>query len=188
MQDIFSENGTKYQVRSNSMLEYTSDNILQGLEKSFEIEPIRICEILKGKYLINVNGRHRYSVLKIHYLSQLSKCKTSDEIYKLKLKYTIPVIVEELDVIKTYSQYLLHIINPNLIMEEEIKNSLRTGSTVIEDENGKLTIYTDKELLQYLKKTIDTISKSKLKNNISEIYANEEYFREYIDNNFNKII
>ena len=188
MNEIFSKNGTKYQTRSISMLEYTSKNVLKGLNKSFVTEPIRLSEVLKGKYLVSSNGRHRYSILKAHYLNELSECKNDKEKNKLKLKYTIPIKVEELDVVKTYSQYLLHFLNKNLTVEEEIKNSLRTGKTYIEDENGNIVKYTDLELVQYVEKFIDKISKTELKNNIIKIYNKEEYFKDYIDNNFKETI
>lgn len=108
LQSLFSENkGNKYNIRSNSMLKYTSENIIQGLSESFNREPISIAEVKKDKYIIKNNGRHRCALLKAHYLKELSKCKNEIDKQNLKSKYTIPAEVERLDIIKTYSKYLL---------------------------------------------------------------------------------
>ncbi len=185
LQSLFSENkGNKYNIRSNSMLKYTSENIIQGLSESFNKEPISIAEVKKDKYIIKNNGRHRCALLKAHYLKELSKCKNEADKQNLKSKYTIPAEVERLDVIKTYSKYLLKLAKNKFHTQEELdKNYIRTGKLIITDDNGNSKTYSDEELVKYVKSMVDKIPENELKNTIPRLYSKEEYFKEYADTN-----
>lgn len=185
LQSLFSENKVnKYNTRSNSMLKYTSENIIQGLSESFSREPISLAEVKKNKYVIKNNGRHRCALLKANYLKELSKCKDEVDKQNLKSKYTIPVEVERLDVIKTYSKYLLKLANNKFHTREELdKNYMRTGNLTITDDNGTSKTYSDDELVEYVKSMIDKIPENDLKNTIPSLYSKEEYFKEYTDAN-----
>ena len=188
LKSLFSENnenkGNKYNIRSNSMLKYTSENIIQGLSESFNKEPISIAEVKKNKYVIKNNGRHRCALLKAHYLKELSKCKNEADKQSLKSKYTIPAEVERLDVIKTYSKYLLKFSKSKFNTQEELdKNYKRTGKLIITDDNGDSKIYSDEELVKYVKSMVDKIPENELKNTIPRLYSKEEYFKEYTDTN-----
>jgi hypothetical protein len=185
LQSLFSENkGNKYNTRSNSMLKYTSDNIVQGLIESFSKEPISLAEVKKNKYVIKNNGRHRCALLKAHYLKELSKCKNEVDKQNLKSKYTIPVEVERLDVIKTYSKYLLKLTQSKFYTQEELdKNYIRTGKIVITDNNCNSKTYSDDELVEYVKSIVNKIPENDLKNTIPRLYSKEEYFKEYVEAN-----
>ena len=185
LKSLFSENkGNKYNIRSNSMLKYASENIIQGLSESFYKEPISIAEIKKDKYIIKNNGRHRCALLKAHYLKELSKCKNEVDKQNLKSKYTIPAEVERLDIVKTYSKYLLKLAKKKFHTQEELdKNYIRTGKLIITDDNGDSKTYSDGELVKYVKSIVDKIPENELKNTIPRLYSKEEYFREYIDTN-----
>lgn len=185
LQLLFSENKeNKYNIRSNSMLKQTSENIIQSLSESFNREPIFISEVKKDKYIIKNNGRHRCALLKAHYLKELSKCKNEIDKQNLKSKYTIPAEVERLDIIKTYSKYLLKLAKNKFHTQEELdKNYIRTGKLIITDDNGDSKTYSDGELVKYVKSTIDKISENELKNTIPRLYSKEEFFREYTDTN-----
>ncbi len=123
-------------------------------------------------------------MLKAHYLKELSKCKNEIDKQNLKSKYTIPAEVERLDIIKTYSKYLLKLAKNKFHTQEEVdKNYIRTGKLIITDDNGDSKTYSDGELVKYVKSTIDKIPENELKNTIPRLYSKEEFFREYTDTN-----
>lgn len=102
----FESNGDTYHTRSIGLLDYSSDEIIKKIDRSFYSEPIKVAEVEKNKYVITVNGRHRFTVLRAHYLMELYKSIIPDE-KELKEKYKIPVKCERLNTLKTYSVYIL---------------------------------------------------------------------------------
>ena len=116
LDDLFDELGDGYHNRSVGLLLYDSNTILDKIIDSFMIEPIKTMEVDNGKHVIFTNGMHRFAVLRLLYLNELGKCKSSEEIEKLNQKFTIPVIATKIDLVKTYCKYLIDIYNPASIM------------------------------------------------------------------------
>lgn len=174
---LFDENGNNYQKRSVSMLEYGFDNIIKGLENSFINEPIELKEISKEKYVIGNNGMHRTNLLKLHYLNQLSKCKTNEMINDLKDKFQIKANVERLDIEKTYSKFLINMFNKDIYIEDEInQNGRKTGRVVVYKENNQSMIWTNEQLIKYLK---DNCASYLIENSCN--FCKDEYFNEFIN-------
>lgn len=147
--NFFQLNGDSYHTRANGMLKYNCDNIVQSLLRSFTEEPIKIGGATRGKYVIDVNGLHRYTVLRSLYLIELSKLDSIEDIDKLKEKYTIPVEAAEIDYIKTYSYYVLSTLGViNYISKEYDDNYCATGNAKVEFRNKDRKVMSNTELLQ----------------------------------------
>lgn len=171
------------------MLNYSKDDIIKELEESFYIDAIRLSEIGKDKYVIRDNGMHRAIIIKSHYINELSKCNIAEKIEEIKKKYTIPVLVEKIDIIKTYSNYLLHLINKNFSIELELDNQYKkTNRVVLYDEEEKKHILNDKELIKYVKENIPKTLNEILKKKITKVYTEDEYFKRYVDKQLNGTI
>jgi hypothetical protein len=181
LDELFNEDACNYSRRSISMLNYTSENVIRNLKDSFQNEPITLSEINKGKYCIKDNGRHRCTLLKLHYLNELEKRK---DIISLKEKYTIPALVEELDIEKTYSKYLIHLSNALVDVEEELdEKNHKTGNVVIIGENDECQVLNNDGLLEYMKKSIKNIPRDILENVLPNIYNRDENFKNFVDIN-----
>lgn len=147
--NFFQLNGDSYHTRANGMLKYNCDNIVQSLLRSFTEEPIKIGGATRGQYVIDVNGLHRYTVLRSLYLIELSKLDSVEDIEKLKEKYTIPVEAAEIDYIKTYSYYVLSTLGIiNYISKEYDDNYCATGNAKVEFRNKERKVMSNTELLQ----------------------------------------
>lgn len=148
--NFFQTNGDSYHTRANAMLEYTGDNVVQGLLRSFKVEPIKIGATPKGKYIIDVNGLHRYTVLRSLYLIELSRLGEDKEaITELNSKYTIPVEASEVDYIKTYSHYVLATLGIVRYISKEYDNNYNaTGNARVEFSNKQRKIMSNSELIQ----------------------------------------
>ena len=109
---FFDEQGDGYHSRSVSMLDYNEENVIDGLESSFRIEPMILIEMDYNKYFVLTNGIHRFIVLKSLYLSAKRKCQNESEIVELNQRFTIPVKVTKVDFIKTYCKYLIDMFQP----------------------------------------------------------------------------
>lgn len=148
--NFFETNGDSYHTRAISMLEYTGDNVVQGLLRSFSVEPIKIGAIPKGKYIIEGNGLHRYTVLRSLYLIELSKLgNDNDAIMALNNKYMIQVEAAEIDYIKTYSHYVLNTLGIVNYIGKEFDGSLNpTGNAIVEFRDRQRKIMGNSELIQ----------------------------------------
>ncbi len=103
-----SRKNEQYYNRAISMLEYSSDEIINKLSKSFEDEPI--CTIsIDGKYYISSNGLHRFMVLKLYYMLELYNGKTIEE---LDNKYMIKISNKELNTLKLFTDFFCSNFNP----------------------------------------------------------------------------
>ena len=178
LNDLFDRDGESYRKRSISMLQYNSKEVIEKLGKSFKDEPIELKEIKHGKYIIGNNGMHRVNLLKVHYLNELESCKNKKEIAILNEKYTIEVAVEKLDVIKTYSKYLLSLINNNWLIEDEINDKYnKTENVVIYDGREMFKILDNTQLIKFVEDRINVIKNNK---ELINLYEKDEYFREYL--------
>lgn len=107
---LFNGEGGEYTSRSLGMLDYSKEEILNNLAKSFEEQPITVIDVGDGKFSVAGNGKHRFTLLKAFYLSELSNIDENDieKIQQLKDKYTIPVKLSRLDYNQTYSVFFIY--------------------------------------------------------------------------------
>jgi len=184
----FFGNDCEYQRRSLGMLDYSNDEIIEKLYPSFKKERIRVLELDSGKKVISGNGLHRYCLLRLYYMNELSKVKGNKEKEEeLKSKYEIVAELRKVDLLKTYCNFL---ISKTLSYTEDIslssdydENYRLTGKVKI-SENGENQILNDIELIEYTRKRIlsmDSIVKEYFKYAISTFYNCYESFRVFID-------
>ena len=147
----FSPYGDDYHSRANGMLQYDSFEVIEKLDQSFTKEPVRLYKI-NDNYFLGSNGNHRFHLLKMHYLMSLFKGENLDG------KYEIPALVEELDYIKTFVNYI-----SSLLWDESFDMSFeynkyydKTGRTVVIYKDEEM-ILTDEELLNFLRERFDAL-------------------------------
>lgn len=99
----------EYKTRANGILMYSKEEVLSKLSESFKTDPLRVKEVDFGKYSIDGNGKHRFTILKAIYLSELAEIDPNDQdkLDALKKKYTIPVTLARMDVDKTYTNFFM---------------------------------------------------------------------------------
>lgn len=145
-----------YHLRALSMLDLTIEDGVSLLRNSFDTEPLKIKEASEGKYTIGSNGMHRFSVLRTLYLIEMMHAKDNIEKEKeIHEKYRIPALVENIDYIKTYSNYLLSVLNISDWVKKELdENHKMTGRTIVELKSGGSLTLTDEELIKYVGEVI----------------------------------
>ena len=203
---FFNEQGSGYETRSIGMLDYTSENIVEKLTYSFDREPIYLIEADKNKYIIGDNGLHRFHILKIHFLKELSLLENynTTEINNLKKKYTIDVKVSEVDFFKSYSKYILRKLaslqGKKLDLEAEIDGHWNyTGNVILKYFDYPYTedILNDNQLKTLLNTTLTnflnnkTITKNEFKqffDLIENAYNNYDSFKEFFIENLQQLI
>lgn len=189
---FFGEDST-YQTRSNGMLEYSSDEIIEKLYQSFKREPIRILELDNGRKVVSSNGMHRYTLLRLHYINELKKIKGDKEKEALlKRKYEIPVEITKVDLFKTYCQFIINMISQETvyISNHYDENYCKTGKVEISIEKEKI-ILSDEELLNYTKNLVRNIPKNMIdwfKYNINTCCENYDSFKSFINMNLREEI
>lgn len=207
MSNFFDIEGSGYQARSISMLEYSTDEIVDKLKPSFSREPMKIIEADKGgKYVIGDNGLHRYHVLKAHFLKEMFALSLDDkEGYNaLKEKYTFDVSLSELDFIKTYSSYILKKIANfkgesipyfSAELDQDYNYTGNLKITTSEPENE--LVLNDEQLIKFVQDRFNeyindkSISSHEKQDDLSLIMANYEMFdsfREYCDKNLPELV
>lgn len=180
LENLFNKDGDSYKRRSVSMLEYDSKEIVEKLRKSFIKEPVELKEIKQGKYIISNNGMHRINLIRLHYINEMKINKKIN--IDIQEKYSIKVRIEEIDIVKTYSKYLISLLNKNVLIEDEIDNNyLKTNNVVLYDENDNPEILNYQQLIQYVENMIGKILKSQNKEELAILYETDKYFRDYID-------
>jgi len=172
---FFDEMGDGYHRRSISMLDYSAEDVLIGLEQSFQTEPICLQKLEEGKYFISTNGLHRYSVLKILCLSELVHAQTQEEKDRIYLKYKIPAKVSNVDYIKTYCNYLLNCMGSFSFvwLSNEYDEYYNTTGRSRLDIGDNRKIVTDEELILFIRNNISFIS------NIDEIRSYMENYESF---------
>ena len=207
MSNFFDIEGSGYQARSISMLNYPTDEVVDKLKPSFSREPMKIIEADKGgKYVIGDNGLHRYHVLKAHFLKEMFALSLDDkEGYNaLKEKYTFDVSLSELDFTKTYSSYILKKIANfkgesipyfSAELDQDYNYTGKLKITTSEPENE--LVLTDEQLIKFVQDRFNeyindkSISSHKKQDDLSLIMANYEMFdsfREYCDKNLPELV
>lgn len=181
LNNLFDRTGAAYKKRSISMLRYNSSDIVNELRNSFKEEPIELKEIKHGKYIVGNNGMHRVNLLKVHYLNECKNCSNRDEIVNLNEKYIIDVIVEKLDVIKTYSKYILSLVDRNLLIEDELDDRYKkTGNVIMYDDNEAYRVYNNAKLVEYVKNRIGELKNVESNIELIQLYKSDEYFKDYL--------
>lgn len=180
MDAFFDSRGDGYHSRSVGLLDYTAYDVVDRID--FEYERMVVDDMGDNKYVISTNGLHRYTVLRILYLSEYIKARgNKEEIERLKEKYTIPVKFGELDIIKTYSKYLLMSSNcgvKDIEKEYDRENWTYTGRLIIIKENNEqIIIKNDDELLRYVKSQAKSINQNI--ENLQKAYNSYPSFREF---------
>lgn len=197
MDRFFDEKGKPYSTRSLGMLEYDKENIIENLRQSFRDEPISLIETGEGTYAVLSNGLHRYTLLRILYLSEAVQANGNREkLAELAKKYTIPADVTGIDFDKTYCKYLLkHITtedqewNITDIYTEYDRNYRATGNCVITYGNGETEVLTNEELLALTKERV--FEDEHFKDNyqtLQKMYNKYPSFALFIDEEFSDII
>ena len=171
-----------YDSRANGMLEYSSDEIIDKLSFSFRKEPIVLAELENNQSVVTTNGMHRYHLLRIHYLNELSKIeKTPENLQKLREKYTIQANVEKVDLLKTYSNFLISNMQCDEflnIYSEYDENYIKTGNVVLSEGSSKMVL-NDNQLLEYINNNLYRLTnKETLINNYCERIPSFNYFIE----------
>lgn len=146
----FDSEGDTYHSRANSMLDYSSSEMIEKLKASFKNEPICLSEVEDNKYVIGTNGIHRFIILKVSYLGELSKCTTQEEIEEVNKKFTIPVTVQKTDVFKSYCNYLLNRFGNTNLGNFWFKIDRNNPNLSIVDNGSTKLVLTDEELLDYM--------------------------------------
>ena len=202
---FYDEEKDVYATRSLSLLDITSQDIIDKLEYSFKRDPICLNEADEGKYVIGTNGLHRYHVIKAHYLKELSILNKNDtkSIEKLKEKYTFETLVSEVDFYKTYSSFLLQTIarfqdrNIDVSSDYDMYTGL-TGNVVFKNyDEGIQTVLDDEKLGLALKDSLENFltDKSIPKKKFKEFFeiikdAQENYasFNKFCEENLKEFI
>ena len=202
---FYDEEKDGYATRSLSLLDITSQDIIDKLEYSFKRDPICLNEADEGKYVIGTNGLHRFHVIKAHYLKELSLLNKNDtkSIEQLNKKYTFETLVSEVDFYKTYSSFLLQTIarfqdrNIDVSSDYDMYTGL-TGNVVFKNyDEGTQTVLDDKKLSLVLKDSLEnflsdkSISKKKFKEFFEIIKdAQEKYasFNKFCEENLKEFI
>lgn len=146
---FFSSHGDTYHTRSISMLDLTTENAMEALRPSFDDEPMKLADAPGGRYTINGNGMHRYSVLRSLYLIEMAKGNDNQSIRE---KYTISALVSRIDYVKTYSNYILTSLKVVdwLSNERDPETNQITGRAKLEFRDGSKLFLTDQELIAYV--------------------------------------
>ncbi len=187
---FFSPYGDNYHSRANGMLEYDSVEVMEKLKLSFKKEPVRMYKI-KDKYFISSNGNHRFHLLKMHYLMSSFKGEDVDG------KYVVPALVQELDYVKTYVNFISSLLwDESFYMSSEYdKYYDKTGRTVVTYKDETMVL-NDEELLSFLRERLDalmSLDESYYIDTISSMWhkcrwENTGLFKEFISEYFPEMV
>jgi len=197
LDSFFDNHGDGYHERSISMLEYDKNNIIIGLKQSFINQPISIVETGEGTYAVLRNGLHRYTLLRIFYLSEVAKANNDKEkLDEIAQKYTIPTTVTAIDLEKTYCKYLLTKIKAENdewrvkdIKTQYDSNYNETENVIVIYANGVKEDLSKEMLLLLTKERIE--EDKEYSNNYPELqkmYNKYLSFQKFIDEEFSDLI
>ena len=170
-----------YNNRSDGMLNYDKNNVMSGLHNSCIEEPMVITELDNGKALITQNGMHRYHVFRTFYLDELLHATNDEEKNKLRRKYIVPIKIEPIDLVKTYSSFMLSLTGLEFGLKPEYSGLKQTGNSEL-TTRGNHAILTDERLIGAVRALLPKI-------NVNSQFLNGCYehipsFQQYIDINF----
>ena len=149
--NYFNNEGDLYHSRANSMLKYSIDNIVSILERSFVSEPISLLKVENDQYIIDINGIHRFHILKVAYLARISKSTTKEDAQKIDDEFSIPCLIHEIDVFKSYCNYILNTCKKEEYDKHFWLSTNKDNSEICEVEyNGEKQKYNVEQLLEFM--------------------------------------
>ena len=189
LSNFFDKDGDNYHRRSVSMLDIPQSEIMNELDYSFKREPMCLLEVDKGVYNIGDNGLHRFHILKTHYLDELSKLDASDKnaVKKLKEKYSFNANVSEIDYVKSYSAFMLRLLDKNLNLESHYDSNYElTGKSrlINYEKPEEEIILTDEQLVEMVNKKYNQFLKEssrKEAKRIKEIIKESSKFESFTE-------
>lgn len=161
IKNLFDSNGDGYHCRSVGMLEYSSDEIMGNLRRSFQTEKMELLCFSDTEYLITDNGRHRFTVLRAHYLSEYIKVKDDEEaVAQLRKKYEFPASISDVDYVKTYSHFILKtVLGEKCSVRADWDTSYNyTGKSFVRYPDGQSVTLTDEELIDIVRENIELVT------------------------------
>lgn len=185
LSEFFDRNGDGYHARSCGLLDIPSNMIMQRLEQSFENEPIVVRHIHGNNNIIYTNGLHRYTVLRVHFLNEsYGLDKQSKEYQALREKYTLPAKIIPIDLLKTYSNYLL-VTNPKFKISVSMhydSNFQPTNNVEVKFNNCEKQILNDEQLLALTREATLSVSDDLYTvERIRRLYESNKEFSKYLD-------
>ena len=181
MDRYFDSDGDDYRNRSVSLLDYSSLEIVDVLRNSFEKDSIDIIECDIDKYSVFFNGKHRFIILRLHYLNDKINGISQNE---LSNKYKILVKVNPTDYFKTYSNYIISSIDSNIRLGS---SKCENCSTIYDKKNSTKFIMSDEVLIDFVKLKLSFASYDFI-NELMIMYNKYASFKEYVDSNFEELI
>lgn len=144
----------EYKTRANGILTYSKEEILSRLAESFKSDPLRVKEVDFGKYSVDGNGKHRFTILKAIYLSELAEINPNDQerLAELKKKYTIPVTLSRMDVEKTYTNFFVSAFGFYDLNEENY--NINAEHILVEWKDDIFFIGSIKRLIEFAKRIV----------------------------------
>lgn len=196
---FFDEKGETYHTRSLSMLNIPLGEAMSAFEESNKKEPICLNEVDSEKYIVSQNGMHRFHVMKMHYLSELSKLNPQDKmaIRRLREKYSFDSKVNEIDFVKTYSAYMISLLDDDLKLENDYDADWQlTGKSCLKSysDSERNLVLNDEQLADFVikkyKEFLQTKSKEKKDRLLEELkvtYKNYDSFKDFYDYKIRKV-
>lgn len=111
-----SSKNDSYHTRGFSLLNVSFEDIMKVISPSFNEEPMKTISI-DNRYYIGNNGLHRFILLKLFYMAELYQGKSVQE---LDEKYQVKVLDREIDIFKTFTNYIGTTFHPPLNNTSEI--------------------------------------------------------------------
>ena len=178
-ENFFEKNGDGYHTRALGLLEYKSgEELLKELNRrNNDTRDMKVCKIEDGKYIMDGNGLHRYSVLRFHYLMDRAKKEKSEE--ELREIYRIPVeVTSKTNYKKTYCNYLLQRANPDI---SYISFDYREDKITIDYKSDKeREIINERELMDLTVEAVNNLELSTLIE-IQNFYNRIDSFHSFVD-------
>lgn len=196
---FFDEKGETYHTRSLSMLNIPLGEAMSAFEESNKKEPICLNEVDSGKYIVSQNGMHRFHVMKMHYLSELSKLNPQDKmaIRRLREKYSFDSKVNEIDFVKTYSAYMISLLDDDLKLENDYDADWQlTGKSCLKSysDSERNLVLNDEQLADFVikkyKEFLQTKSKDekdRLLEELEKTYSSHDSFKDFYDYKIRKV-
>ena len=147
---FFDSEGDDYLRRSCHKLTETPEMMMES--DSFIKEPIVLINLnpQNNVYFVFTNGKHRFLTLKALYLKEVAD--NPQNINIIKDKYTIPATVYDVDIIKSYCNFIIQICNKGYIIAETNAEFQKTGNCKLINNLNEEILLTDRELLEYIRK------------------------------------
>ena len=155
---LFDREKSGYLSRSVGMLEMDRETCIKVMKEICKIDTFCLRKCDENKYIVSLNGMHRYHVLRFHYLNELSQIDQSnpEQLKALREKYTVDVDIDVPDFTKTYAYYILKKLIPNIEVRAEYdRNRINTTGNAIVRLFGKEAILNDEQLISLLKQEIE---------------------------------